>query len=85
MNKQHIRFHLQEASDAILALLSELDSDPEYEYGNYVVDVSHLYHHINTAWNGRDATEDEVVECSAENFQKWRTLPGSGELMLDSE
>jgi hypothetical protein len=75
MNKQHIQFHLREAHEAIEQILESLRSDPGYDYGNYWVEMQHLYHHINTAWNGREATDEEVSVCSQEDFDRWGRYP----------
>ncbi len=81
MNKDYALFHLREAQETIGKLISEIGSDPEYEYGNYVVDKSHIYHHVNSAWNGRDATPREADVCSDEDFQRWRQFPTDLEIL----
>ena len=81
MNKPHIRFHLTQAREALAQLITELDSDLEYEFGNYRVDMEHLYHHINSAWNARDASEKVTSECSEEDFRRWRQFPTDIELI----
>ena len=75
MNKEHVLFHLKEAREALEQIIQEIKSDPEYDDAEYSVDMRHLYHHVNTAWNGRDAIEAEVNECSEENFDRWRQYP----------
>jgi hypothetical protein len=54
MKKEYALFNLAEAKQAIEQLMEEMASDPEYDYGNYVADMQHIYWHINSAWNGRD-------------------------------
>ena len=81
MNKPHIRLHLAEARQALDQVISEIDSDPEYEFGSYRVDMEHLYHHINSAWNARDASEQATSECSEEDFRRWRQFPTDIELI----
>ncbi len=80
MNKPHIRFHLTEARQALEQLITELDSDTEYEFGDYRVDIEHVYHHINSAWNGRDASAAAVDACTQEDFDTWRKFPTDIEL-----
>jgi hypothetical protein len=82
MNKDYVLFHLTEAEKAIQELIAEIRSDPEYEYGNYRVDMEHLYHHVNTAWNARDAAAVAVQECSEEDFRRWRQFPPDMELLV---
>jgi hypothetical protein len=81
MNKPYITFHLSEANKALDRLLKDLESDPEYEYGNYRVDMEHLYHHINSAWNAREASEEAANDCSEEDFRRWRQFPTDLELL----
>jgi hypothetical protein len=61
-------FHLTEAEKALQSTIADIRSDPKYEYGNYRVDMEHVYHHVNTAWNAQNATEAAVNECSEEDF-----------------
>lgn len=75
MNKQYILYNLKEALEQLTKTVNELETDDEYEFGNYIVDMEHLYHHINTAWNSRDSSESESLECSELNFNKWREFP----------
>ncbi len=82
MNKAWILFNLREARESLGNLIKEIESDPEYGYGDYVIDVTHIYHHINTSWNGRDATYEEANQCSEEDFYEWRQFPSTDEIYL---
>ena len=75
MNKKWILFHLKEAQEEIESTIKDIEADPEYDYGEYSVAMAHLYHHINTAWNSRDSTEQEANESTENNFNKWRKFP----------
>ena len=82
MNKDYVLYNLVEAHKALGELIANVKSDPEYEYGNYVVDIAHVYHHLNTAWNARDATKAAADECSEEDFYRWRQFPSTEEIYL---
>jgi hypothetical protein len=82
MNKPVIHFHLREALEQLQSTLSELEGD-EYGWEALQVDLSHAYHHLNTAWNGRDCTTEEFAECSAELFEAWSKMPSYKEFMLE--
>jgi len=84
MNKAYILHHLKEAHEHLARVIEEIESQADYDYGEYVVDVSHLYHHINTAWNAREASEAEAEKCTEANFKRWRQMPNSSELHLES-
>jgi len=83
MNIKNIIYQLEEAKEELDTTIDEIKSIPEYDYGEFVVAMTHLYHHINTAWNSRDASDKETEECSDENFNKWRQFPSDDRLFLD--
>jgi len=37
--------------------------------------MQHLYHHVNTAWNARDATETQVEKATDDDFNRWSQFP----------
>ena len=82
MNKDYVLYNLEHAHKALAALIADMKSDPEYEYGNYIVDIAHVYHHVNTAWNARDASKAAADECSEEDFFRWRQFPSTEEIYL---
>lgn len=75
MNKLHIVFHLKEARKAIEGLASDIESNADYGIDEYRIDLQHIYHHLNTAWNGRDADESRVKTSAMKNFDTWRQFP----------
>lgn len=84
MNNDAILFHLGEAKEELDRTIKEIAADPEYGYGEFQVAMGHLYHHLNTAWNGRDAAPERHRECSTHDFNAWRRFPTNEELLLDS-
>jgi len=74
MNREWIKFNLQEAVEELQRTIAELDS-PQYDAAEYAVAMAHAYHHLNTAWNGREATPTEVEPGSDELFYRWRSFP----------
>ena len=83
MNKEAILFHLREAREELARTIHELETDPGYEFGNFVVGMGHLYHHLNTAWNGRDASPERHRDCGQHDFDTWRKFPPDAELLLE--
>ena len=75
MNKRFILFNLEEAHESIGKMIGSLRADPEYDYGNYWVELQHVYQHINTAWNARDSTHEQAMACSQEDFDRWGLYP----------
>lgn len=83
MNRDAVLFHLGEAKEELGSTIAEIESNPEYGFEELQVAISHLYHHINTAWNGRDVSLEAFQRCSQEDFDKWRKFPDYAELWLD--
>ena len=75
MNKEYIIYNLKEALGQLNSTISNIELDQNYEFGEYIVDMQHLYHHINTAWNARESTIEESNSCSEQDFDKWRQFP----------
>ena len=81
MNRNWVVFHLGEARDAIDETLKEIRETPDYDYGEFWVAMQHIYHHLNTAWNARDATEDRMARLSREDFYQWSRFPADLPMM----
>ncbi len=75
MNKEYILYNLKEALEQLSNTIHELEKDKDYEYGDFRVDMEHLYHHVNTAWNAQNSSAQESCECSESNFNRWRQFP----------
>ena len=82
MQKDYILFHLNEAKEALDEIINDLKSNSEYDTPEFEVDIQHLYHHINTAWNSKFASNKEIEECSGEDFNKWRDFPTDIEMSV---
>jgi len=75
MNRDWVLFNLREAHDALTRTITEMQEDGEYDVGTLAAELSHLYHHLNSAWNGRDATAEEVANVTDKNFRVWSQFP----------
>jgi hypothetical protein len=82
VNRDYVLYNLREAKEDLERTINELQSDPQYEYGDFVVAMSHLYLHINTAWNARNSTKTQSEECSEADFNRWRQFPDPVDLLL---
>ena len=73
MFKDYTLFNLAEAKEAIEQLIAEMQSDPDYDFGNFLVDMQHIYWHINSAWNGRDfdSSKDKLTDSLYESFTQF--------------
>ncbi len=75
MNKDYVLVQLREAREELERTIRELREDPDYDYGEFVVAMTHLYHHVNTAWNARDVSHERAETCSENDFRQWRQFP----------
>lgn len=75
MNTPFILSNLKEAGEELQSLIAKMELNGEFSFEEYHVGMAHLYHHLNSAWNGRNITRQEWQESSMENFQKWQKFP----------
>lgn len=78
MNTEFVLFNLREAHEALAEIIRDVESQPDYDYGNYTIDMTHLYHHVNTAWNAQDVDHERAKTCNEKDFFKWRQFPKDG-------
>jgi hypothetical protein len=71
VNRDLILSQLKEAHEELTRTIAEIEQDPEYDFGEYLVAMMHLYHHINTAWNARDTSPERAQACTKEDFEVW--------------
>ena len=83
MNQQIVLFHLREAKEELDRTIAELANEPGYGFEEFQVGMSHLYHHLNTAWNGRDQTDEQFKKCIDMDFARLRRFPHDADLLLD--
>lgn len=75
MNKEYVLFNLREAVEELQRTITEIETEPDYGEPEFQVAMEHAYHHVNHAWNARNASAEESSECSDANFAKWRAFP----------
>ncbi|KRA20811.1 hypothetical protein [Lysobacter sp. Root604] len=75
MFKDYALFNLAEAKQAIEQLMAEMQSDPDYDDGSYLVDMQHIYWHLNSAWNGRnfDSSKSKLTNDLYDSFIQFPT------------
>ncbi|HEY3124248.1 MAG TPA: hypothetical protein VGK70_09320 [Thermoanaerobaculia bacterium] len=75
MNREFVLFNLREALEELERTIKEIETDPEYEEGDFMPAMTHLYHHVNTAWNARDASQEKAEAGNEEDFVAWNQFP----------
>ena len=79
MNRDATMFHLREAAEEINKTISALSLDAEFDEVELELAMGHLYHHLNTAWNGRNQTDVQFSKCTDEDFARFRKFPSEQE------
>jgi hypothetical protein len=82
MMRDYVLWHLRDAAEALADTIKEIEADPEYDDGTFGLALNHAYHHLNTAWNARNASASQIEECSAKDFQEWRKFPTDIDMSL---
>ncbi len=75
MNKEHLRFHLQEALEELSRTVAQCENDPEFSEAEFLVGMQHLYHHLNTAWNTRNLGSERIEQATDHDFNVWSLFP----------
>jgi len=81
MNQGAVIFHLREAAEQLNKTIQSLASNQDYSSEEFQVEMGHLYHHLNTAWNGRDQTDEQFQNCTDEDFTRFRKFPKQEEFI----
>jgi hypothetical protein len=45
--------------------------------------MGHIYHHLNTAWNGKEASPERHKANAKIDFDMWRKFPENSDLFLE--
>ena len=83
MNRDAILFHLREAKKELDRTIVEIErSKSSYEIGDFRPAMGRIYHHLNTAWNGKDTPAKDYPDLSRLRFHDWRKFPPNDDLLL---
>ena len=82
MNHQAILIQLREAKEELDRTIEKIANDPSFDFERFQVAMNHVYHHLNTAWNGRDASSERHRKCSQKDFDTWRKFPKASDFSL---
>jgi hypothetical protein len=86
MNRQVVLFHLREAAEELNRTIQELARNRKYSEEALEVAMGHAYHHLNTAWNGRNQTDMQFRDCTDRDFNQFRRFPKETEFVyLDAQ
>ena len=72
--REFILANIEEAKEELDKIQLALSNDDYGEF-DFRGDLGHAYHHLNFAWNSRNASDDELAQLSDSNFAKWSKFP----------
>jgi hypothetical protein len=75
MNKTWILSHLREAHEELTRTIARIDAASEVDEIEFEIALAHMYNHLNTAWNSRAASDQQIAAHSDEDFYAWREYP----------
>lgn len=75
MNREYLAFHLGEALEELSRTRDRCKTDSDYSEEELLVAMQHLYHHLNTAWNGRCISPERAKQCTDEDFNALGAFP----------
>jgi len=75
MNREWVSYQLGEASEELTRTIEEIRNREDYDVGELMVAMMHMYLHLNTAWNARDASPEDIADMSQETFKLWSQYP----------
>ena len=75
MNKRFIISNLKEAKEELEKTIQSIESEKDYGFGDFHVGMAHAFHHLNSAWNGRDISDTEWKEYSDETYARLERFP----------
>jgi hypothetical protein len=81
MNRQVVLFHLREAAEQLESIIEKMANNPKFNKESFGIEVGHAYHHLNTAWNGRNQTNKQFRACTDDDFNRFRKFPKESEFV----
>lgn len=70
-NKELFIANLEEAVEQLPETIESLRTDRDYDESELKIDLGHAHHHLKFGWHTWNVAEEEVGECSQENFVQW--------------
>lgn len=73
MNKSWILFHLREAHEELTRTISRIDTAADVD--EIEMEIALAHNHLNTAWNARHKSDQQIAAQSEDDFYAWRAYP----------
>jgi len=66
-------------------LCARLKTGENVLFDDFHLAMAHIYHHLNSAWNGRYTTDQRWRDCSDQDFSDWQKFPKDLPLIGDDD
>ncbi len=70
-----IAYDLQDANEELLEIMELIRPDVEIDEDEFNVRMAHLYSHLNSAWNCRNLTSDDLDSADGHQLDLWKRFP----------
>jgi hypothetical protein len=68
-----LQYELTDAQEGITSLLRDMTDGKEFSEVEFGIHMAHIYGHLNRAWNGRNAADEQ---WQADNVpDEWQNFP----------
>ena len=68
-----LMYELEDAEDGLKSLFKDISADPEFDETDFRIHMTHVYTHLNRAWNARNATSEQQDDETL--WEKWGQFP----------
>jgi hypothetical protein len=72
LNRKFIQYNLEEIQEEVENTLKGIKRGDDYTQQDFYRAIQHIVHHVNIAWNARNATQVEVDEG---DLTRWSQYP----------
>jgi hypothetical protein len=73
--RAYITWNLEDAQEELSRVLEGISPDAEIDEAEFRSRMAHLYSHLNTAWNVRDASAKDIDSANGEQIRAWSRYP----------
>jgi hypothetical protein len=70
-----IAYDLQDASDELSEIMELFRPNIEIDEEEFKWRMAHLYNHLNTAWNVRNLSDNELEFADGKQIDLWKEFP----------
>lgn len=75
MNERFIQSNVEEAHEELTKLLQHFASGEPLDFAGFHIAMAHAFHHLNSAWNGRNISDEDCREYTDETYAKLEAFP----------